>query len=163
MQSRYHEESREGNAVEYPQDAKESKGTAGFRHRALTVRTNAVDKNHAPEDKKRLDAVREGVCLERPRDIRRRHERNSHGPFPSYRQELMQRPVLEDEAEDEHEQSERVKGEHGLHIAVAETLPDPFEDCEGEGVDELEGENAADGVVGFEFPGWVGGPAEDLA
>ena len=148
------------NGPMYGEHRAETK-TGSQTHRSLH---NALNENHAPRHDERLDRVGKGVCLVRPCDVRGRDEQDGEAAVARRVDELVDGPVLEDEADDEHEDAEGPEDGDGGHLpGLAPADPEPLEEKHGEPVDGPEGEDASNGVVACEFPCVADGVAEDLA
>ncbi|KFY30643.1 hypothetical protein V494_08084 [Pseudogymnoascus sp. VKM F-4513 (FW-928)] len=65
--------------------------------------------------------------LKRPRHIRRRDEQDDQTPMPRFPDQLVDSPVLEHEAEEEHEDAQRPEDDGGRDFpALPVADPDPF-------------------------------------
>lgn len=141
----------------------------GASFRRVLLRTHrsihdALNQNHAPRNNERLDGVGESVRLVRPSDVGRRDEQYCDAAVARRLDELVNCPVLEDEADDEHEDAEGPENGNGRHLAgLAVPNPQPLQEKHGKAVDRPEGENAPDRVVACEFPCVTDRITEDLA
>ena len=95
--------------------------TASGPKRAYLVLDNALDEHQAPAHQQRLEAVGKGVCLEGPRDVRRRDERHCDTSRARRFDQLVDGPVLHDDTEGEHEHAQRPVHDRGRHL-IAKAL-----------------------------------------
>jgi hypothetical protein len=82
------------------------------------------------------------VRLEGPGSVGRRDESDGNPPFSRRMDELMNSPVLEHKAQQEHHDTQSVEGDSGRHLAIAQAFPKPFEDCERHSIDQPERKEA---------------------
>lgn len=95
-----------------------------------------LDQDQTPGDNERLDRVGKGMCLVRPSNVGRGDKEDSNPPMSWRRDELVERPVLEDEAGEEHENPERPEDGNGRNLAIlAVTDPEPSQQQHGQAVD----------------------------
>jgi hypothetical protein len=85
------------------------------------------------------------VRLEGPGSVGRRDESDGNPPLSRHMDELMNSPVLEHKAQQEHHDTQSVEGDSGRHLAIAQAFPKPFEDCERHSIDQPERKEAPDG------------------
>jgi hypothetical protein len=153
----------EGDAIEDADDSQESEAGAFLEIDEVGVVGQATDENQRPQDDDGLDAVGEGVGLQGPSNVRGGDEHDGNATLVDSRDEFVNGPITQDETDEEHDGPQTVKGGARRHGAVAETLPDPFENGQRPTVDQPEGEDAADGMGRGEFPRLVDGIPEDFA
>jgi hypothetical protein len=121
-----------------------------------------VYQDQTPAHQQRLDAVGKGVRLEGPRDIRRRDQRDSDTASARRLDQLMDRPVLHDDAQREHEYAQRPVHDRRRDI-ISKPLPEPAQDVHGPAVCKPQREGAADRVVRRELPCFVDGIGKDAS
>ena len=66
----------ESDAIEDPENSKESKDSAGANLHVLSVVSNAIDEDQAPKYDERCDTVGESMRLVGPRNVGRCHQRD---------------------------------------------------------------------------------------
>lgn len=125
--------------------------------------TDAAHENQKPKNEQGLDAVGESVCLKGPGYVGGGDEDDGQASVARRGQEFMQSPVLEDEVENEHDDSESVECDHWRDLSIPETFPDPFQDGQRESIGQPEREDATGWMRRSEFPCFIRGPAKDLS
>lgn len=97
---------------------------------------NTLDQDQAPCDDESLDRVGKGMRLVGPGNIGRGHKQDGDAAVSRRRYQLMQGPVLEDKADEEHEDSQGPKDDDGGYLAIiAVADPEPAQEEHGEAID----------------------------
>jgi hypothetical protein len=78
----------------------------------------ALDQDKTPSHDQGLNRIRERMRLIRPGNVGRGNEKNSDAPVARRRDELVESPVLEDEAGEEHQDPERPEDGDGRDFAI---------------------------------------------
>jgi len=95
---------------------------------AYRRRYNALNENQRPRHNQGLDRIREGMCLVYPGDVGRCDEEHRDAPMPGRLDELMNRPVLQHEAYDEHKHPQGPEdGDRWYVSVIAVSYPEPAE------------------------------------
>lgn len=100
---------------------------------AHLVSSNALDQHQTPAHEQRLEAVGEGVRLEGPGDVRRGDQRHGDASGAGRVDQLMDGPVLHDDAQGEHQHAQGPVDDGRRHV-VAEALPQPAQNVHGPAV-----------------------------
>ncbi len=98
----------------------------GVRDATNLIIGDALDQHQAPGHDQGLDRVGKGMGLISPSDVGRCDKEDRDATVSRRRYQLVQRPVLEDEADEEHEDAERPEDGDGRYFAIlAITDPQP--------------------------------------
>jgi len=145
LYARNKHEGWESDAVKQSQNTQEGQGDASTDLDVVLVVSDAINKDKTPQYNQSFDAVRESVSLEGPSSVGRRDESDGNPPLSRRMDELMDSPVLEYKAQQEHHDPQSVKGDSGGHLAITQAFPKPFKDCERHAIDQPEWKEAPDG------------------
>lgn len=78
--------------------------------------------------------------------------------------QFMQSPVLQHEAQGEHQHPEGPEDCYRRHFSILSVpYPQPSEEEHRQAVDRPQGKHASDGLIGGKLPGQLDGVTEDLA
>ena len=102
---------------------------------AYLVSHDALDQHQSPAHEQRLEAVGEGVRLEGPGDVGRGDQGHGDASGAGRLDQLMDGPVLHDDAQGEHQHAQGPVDDRGRDV-VAEALAQPAQDVHGPAVCE---------------------------
>lgn len=159
------QEGRKRNPVENAEDGDDAKhGGSKNGRRGMSGFENTLGQDEAPGDGKGLDRVGEGVRLKSPGDVGRGDEQDGDATVSLRLNKLVDSPVLQHEAEREHEHPQCVEDDNGRDLTVVPVAdPQPPQQKHGQAVDGPQGGDAPNGILARELPGQPDGIAEDLA